>query len=109
EGDQVQTAGQGECSQVSVIPDVRRKRSSMCEGAPMLFESGGFVNRRNARIAQENIVFLPGIRQGQCMLAEDASIGCQPQESELRESAKIADGVVRQTVKPRFRRRMMEV
>src|SRR5438477_7396883 len=88
----LQVSRQCERGQVGVIPDLRRKRLTLGEGSPMSFKIDGFLGKRDARIAQEKVILLPGFRQAQGVLAENVLVGCQPQESLLRQAAEEADG-----------------
>jgi hypothetical protein len=74
---------------------------------PGRFEVSRFLGKGNAPIAQEKVVVPPGVGQRQGVFAKNARVGCQPQEAQLRETAKETDGARRQAIEPRFRCRVM--
>ena len=64
-GHDLQLVGHGEGGQVRIAPDMRRIGLACRETSPVGFKIHGLVAERNARIAPEDIVVLPGFAQRQ--------------------------------------------
>jgi hypothetical protein len=108
EGHELKARRASEGSQVRVVPDLRRENPALSVVPPGRLDVRGFVGERNARVAPLDVVFLPGFAQRQGAHAEHVSVGCQPQETLLRHSAKKTH-LIRQGIEPGLRGGLMDV
>ncbi len=88
------------CSQIGVIPDLRRKTFTPCQFAPGRFAFGRFIFEPNAFIIDKCVIRLPRLRQAQGVALEYVWIAGQSETGLLRHPAE-GTGIGRHRIDPR--------
>ena len=94
--------------QIGVVPDFRRKQSTLSHRSPLGFKSIWFVGKYDSMIGEQSVVNLPGVPHRQRVAGKDLAICGESQKSHLRQPTKAAT-LNRSRQHPRLCRQMMRV
>lgn len=90
ERDECQVCRLSECCKEGIAPDVGRKGLSSCLGSPKRLDVQRFVRETYSLIRHQQVERLPRGEHRQCIVFEDFSVCCKPQEPLLSHTAKVA-------------------